>query len=178
MDTHTEETFDEVKLDAVLKPVIAANPGLRPNDIATIALAEIGALLPSRGERTPRADRAAAVLVYVARHTFWDRAADQLGVEREPHVMDADEVLSETVFDGLLADAIERTPRADRVAAVLVYVARHTFRDRAADLLGVEREPHVMDADEALSEAVFDGLLADAIEHCEAVRTARGAPDL
>jgi len=89
------------ELDAVLARLIAANPGARPNDIASLALSEMGA------DEVPKAK----VLVFAARRTIRDRAAELLGVEREPSVMNANEARLDAFIESGIARAVERARR-------------------------------------------------------------------
>jgi hypothetical protein len=75
-----EETAFFAEIDPMLRRIIVANPGLRPNELASLALAEID----------PMGDAPEAV-AFGARRTIRNRAADLLGVEPEPACMDADE---------------------------------------------------------------------------------------
>ena len=84
------------ELDPMLQGIIAAHPGLRnPNELASLTLAEID----------PKG-KAPEALAFVVRRTLRDRAADLLGVKREPPVMDADEARLEATVNRAIGDAI------------------------------------------------------------------------
>src|SRR4051812_35009019 len=74
-----DERDDNTVADAALLPLIHANPGASPNDLASLALANI-----NMGDAPP-------VAIFAARRTLRNRAAELLGVEPPPACMNADE---------------------------------------------------------------------------------------
>jgi hypothetical protein len=92
-----EETAFFAEIDPMLRRIIVANPGLRPNELASLALAEID----------PMGDAPEAV-AFGARRTIRNRAADLLGVEPEPACMDADEARLEAALEFAVHRAIRR----------------------------------------------------------------------
>lgn len=81
MNDHTDETDDDIdftETDAELLPLIAANPAASPDELAGLFLDKFGGGAP-------------ALVLFGARRTVRNRAAELLGVEPPPACINAEE---------------------------------------------------------------------------------------